>query len=278
MRWIALFPLALLTSCNGDVCGGGTCIDLRVDTADPNVTKVDQLELRVLGAATYTGKTSSLGTPVPLPVTTDISIPDGRTGTVWVAVNGLLNAAVVGEGMHAIAIKPGMRTTLTVHLTSKPQRRVFLLPPRNGQLGGQMATDMACSMAAQTAGLSGKYKALLGYSGVVGPSGLVMLDDGDREIVLPDNTLVASDGDFLQPNHIHAIDQGPAKERPTSECVWTNFEADGMYRTADCSGWTSQAVGQRGNFGEPDKSDVLWANFGGNRTCDALCHVYCIEQ
>lgn len=34
----------------------------------------------------------------------------------------------------------------------------------------------------------------------------------------------------------------------------------------------------RGNYGLVAKADVNWADFGDNKTCDALCHVYCMEQ
>jgi hypothetical protein len=256
VKRLFLVGALIIAGCRGDVCGGGTCIDLRVESGDPGVTKVDQLDLRVLGAATFTGKTMSLGAPVPLPVTTDISIPSDRSGNVWVAVTGLVAGMAVGEGAHGVVLKQGGRQTLIVKLTSKPARRVFLLSPHDGAIGGQTAADKVCGQEAQAAGLGGSYVALLGYTNVVGPSMTVTLADGDRQIVLPDNSLVSSDSGFIAADHIAAISEMANKQPSTSDCVWTNFKSDGTALGADCSGWNSKQVGQRGNYGEPDHSNV----------------------
>jgi hypothetical protein len=269
--------LALLAGCHSDVCNGGTCIELVV-ASDGTVPQVDQLNLRMIGAATYgPAKTDVLDKPLALPVTTDFLIPEGRTGTVTVEVDGLLAGAVVGEGAHSIAINPDNRVTLTVTLTSKKPRRIFLLPPHDGRLGGRDVVANTCTIAASKVGLDGMYAGVIGYAGIAGPAMTLTLNGGDREIVLTNGLLVATDSTFYLPDHLAPINLGPAMDQASQECVWTNFDPSGMARGADCAGWTDSML-LRGNYGLTDKSDVNWADFGGNTTCDALCHVYCIEQ
>jgi len=279
-RALAIAALAL-AGCHGDVCSsGGSCIDLTV-ASDGTVAQVDQLELRVYGAASFgPGRTTRLGNPVPFPVTSDIAIPDGRTGSVTVSVVALANGAVVGEGAHGVNILPGARARVTVTVTAKQPRHVFLLAPRNGRLGDRATVDKACGDAAAGAELQGNFVALLGYASIPGsPASYVSLTGGDRQVVRSDGLLVATDATFFQADHVEPIDTGPSGEPATSDCVWTNFTPNGVAPKggADCAGWMDDML-LRGNYGEPQQSNVNWCNFGDNQTCDALCHVYCLEQ
>src|SRR5262249_49604275 len=121
-------------------------------------------------------------------------------------------------------------------------RVIFLLTPdRYGNVlaaaGGIVQLDGQCTTAANNAGLSGSYVALIADSTIGATRGLSF--SPTRPIVLPSGTLV-SDGLLFSAAILHKIDEQADRSHPTSlsTCVWTGFDSSGATQSFNCSNWT----------------------------------------
>lgn len=140
----------------------------------------------------------------------------------------------------------------------------------DGNLGGLSGADQKCNASAASAGLSGTFVALLSSPAI---NAFDRLGDA-RGFVRPDGKPIAGspielrEGRFAYPPN---LDADGAQQ---SDWVWTG-------RTADCSGWTSNADDPPappygGDAGDASLSGD--AAFGyGSVGCSAKLHLYCTE-
>lgn len=303
----ALVLLCLLSGCGGsELCGGydGTCVGLRVVGA---IERVDELVVRVRGAATLDGSTPRpVGLPMRLPVSTALHLA-GAAGDLDVQLEGRLSGSTVGSGMVRVTVAPGEHverevqlrelassddlavgldratvadmTVLTVDGATLAPRRVFLLSGHTGILGTADVVDGMCTSEASQAGLTGTYRAIIGYG--TASAGTRLALTGDRDIVLPSGVKIATDGTFFTPTHLAPINELASRALGSGSCVWTNFSTSGSTATSsnDCLGWTSGSSTLNGTGGDPNASNASWAETVGTLyACTNTCHVYCIEQ
>jgi hypothetical protein len=299
----ALVLLLALAGCSAsDPCDGhaGTCLSLRVEDRG-GVGVVDQLAIRMTGVAQLDGTTPPTPRSVRLPVATAIYLRDGG-GRVDVTVRGLRAGAPVGLGQVTTMVPSHAHTAVVVGLwplagadlglvvddaavdaaatapdLQPPPRHIFLLPAQSSNLGPRRGLDDECTSAATSAGLPSQYRAVISYPGANPREQLAL--SGNRPIVLPSGSPVATDGTFFGLTHLGPINQ-MADGTTATGCVFTDFNYNGdriMATEGDCGGWTGNATATA-YVGEAASSDMHWS-FAGTASCNKLqCFVYCLEQ
>ena len=163
-------------------------------------------------------------------------------------------------------------------------RVIFLLTPdRYGNVlaaaGGIGPLDGQCTTAANSAGLSGSYVALIADSALGATRGLTFTTA--RPIVLPSGALV-SDGLLFSAAIYHAINEQANGTPPAGNatCVWTGFDSSGASVSFNCADWTIGAgtPNYQGAIGDTRVASSNWAH-ATDVVCNvATCFVYCLQQ
>ncbi len=148
-----------------------------------------------------------------------------------------------------------------------------------GDMGGLAAADAFCNNEAQTAGLSGNYKAWLSDDATSASSrfshsaGRYQMVNGD---VVADNWADLTDGNLDQriSRDQHGNIRGDAGNCYSR--VWTGTNTDGTATGNNCNDWTSPIGG--GTAGESDSAFAAWTNDVSGQGCGLRCPLYCFEQ
>jgi hypothetical protein len=171
-----------------------------------------------------------------------------------------------------------------------PPRRIFLTNGTwFGNFGGRAGADTHCAQEASTAGLSGKFVAILGDT-ATSPKQYLVLNGGARPIVLTTGQPIATDDTFWQPTHLNHINVNASAKQVgrannPSDYPWTGFDYTGATPSTDtCSNWTGSA-GLTATFGDswgdaPSTIVGAWANYAAQGNClsNYPARLYCIEQ
>ena len=165
-------------------------------------------------------------------------------------------------------------------LTPPGHRLAFLLPAGKGNLGGIFGLDARCTTEANIHFHFGIFAAVIAFPGLSARDHVKL--SGNRDIVLPDGTAVATDATFFSAQHLAAIDQfadGTTPAMGDGACVWTNTNDDGSRATTDdCKGWTKSGKGEQGNVSDPFAANADWGDPVNQAGCDTDCFLYCIQQ
>jgi hypothetical protein len=152
-----------------------------------------------------------------------------------------------------------------------------------GNLGGLTGADNTCQTLANTAGLSGTYKAWLSDD-TGSPS--TRFVQATVPYQLPNGTPIADNWDDLKDGTLAApiniMENG--NPIPNAGSVWTNTNTDGTVQDfRDCNDWMSGTSAHSGNFGLANRTNSEWTVFSrqscgpppagvsGNR-------LYCFQQ
>jgi hypothetical protein len=146
-----------------------------------------------------------------------------------------------------------------------------------GNLGGVAGADGICQILAESAGLSGTFKAWISDDTSEPASSFVPSND---PYVLVDGTRVADDwNDFTDGTLIRPINKDEVGT-DTDGWIWTNTNIFGqMYKVGgiphDCSGWWSNQGDATVGFTAESNG---WWTAVGTEGCDRIGHLYCVEQ
>ena len=146
-----------------------------------------------------------------------------------------------------------------------------------GNLGGISGADANCQDAAGAAGLEGTFRAWIAAAGV-GP--LDTWTQSPNPYVLRNGVAVADNWTDLTDGALSAainIDENGTLS--FAEFAWTGVQTTGAASLVEsCGGWTSAAVTDIGEQGNPSATDAAWTETLGNATCLAMRPLYCIQQ
>jgi hypothetical protein len=156
-------------------------------------------------------------------------------------------------------------------------RRVFASSlTKNGAFLGVDGADLICQTLADTAMLSGTYRAWLSDA-LEGPAQRFdTAFTGAYKLV--DGTVVAIGGwdDLTDGILEHAIDRSETGAQ-VGGTAWTNTLSDGASASAmDCGGWTSAAGTSA--VGDLGATDGTWTDLGGGQFCSNPFRFYCFEN
>ena len=162
----------------------------------------------------------------------------------------------------------------------------------NGNLGNFSGADAKCQAAAQSAALSGTYKAWIGgrmdNTGNGGGTQNVSerMTHSTGPYLLTTGTKVADDWTDLTDGSLdHGIDRDENGNLVTGS-VWTNTKTNGKAfdHRRDCGPggsqadvWGSADQFESGHYGNVGDSGSTWTS-NTNTTCTSLFHLYCFEQ
>ena len=164
--------------------------------------------------------------------------------------------------------------------TPPPVKRVFITRTEySGNLGGLAGGDLLCTGSAESAGMSGRFKAWLSDDSTsaidriadVGPwystSGAKLFNSRASLTTLPSMPIDRDEFGFAQQNHNY---------------VWTGTLAGGRAAGPgkNCNGWTasgSPATGSVGNSGLTD-GWTSTSSLGEPFFCNNTYNIYCFEQ
>jgi hypothetical protein len=258
---LALSGCGAVDPCDGH---GGGCLSLRIENGG-GVSAVDQLAIRLSGAARLDGSTPSAPRQsVTLPVATAIYLPDSAAGSVDVTVRGLRAGKLVGLGAAVATVAPRTHTTLTVTLAppativadlgelsdglpatdaldalfpvdahdAAPPPPDLLLPPRYVFVLPVQSSALPAESVLDTMCTDAASAAQLPsrYRALiaypnVNPRDVLVLNQG-RSIILPDSSPVATDASFFSTTHLGPIDETAGRQK-VSGCVFTDFNYNG---------------------------------------------------
>ena len=161
-------------------------------------------------------------------------------------------------------------------------RRVFVTSETfSGNLNGIEGADQQCQSLAESAGLTGTFKAWLSTRiPESSPSVRFTNTATAGPFLLVDDTVIATSWEDLTSGTLRApINQTELGVTITSELVWTNTLPDGTSaRDSDCGGWHETIT--IGVAGRSSETDAEWT-YGplGIALCPAPGHrLYCFEQ
>ncbi len=162
-----------------------------------------------------------------------------------------------------------------------PERTVFVTSSTyQGDLGGLSGADDKCEARAQTAGLSGTYKAWLSGA-ACGPAQACRSFDQSRGIfVLVDGTVVADDWNDLVDGTLQTAISLDEFGMTATNPVWTGTGGDGKpTATADdeCNDWATDNSLSNGRVGNPFATDSTWTD-ALSEGCSTFRALYCFEQ
>ncbi len=151
-----------------------------------------------------------------------------------------------------------------------------------GNVGGIAGADAICQAEADSAGLSGTFKAWFSDS-TTSPDNSFTKTPGPYRLV--DGTLVAADWHDLIDGTLEAAIDVTASGRPIISSrplsAWTNtvFNGSNAYPETDlnCGGGTHDGDGQNGLVGAIKLLDSGWTKFQ-LVSCDQFARFYCFEQ
>jgi hypothetical protein len=142
--------------------------------------------------------------------------------------------------------------------------------------------DGLCMSAAQAAGFSRTYRAILASSTrapstLLQSKGAVYIFDSLGTKLLVADTLSALWSTPSTPlqNTVSYDEYGAG---PGSQLVWTGANSDGTYFSiSSCVDWSSAAGGPTGRIGRPSDTDGQWLD-RANLPCNLRARLYCISQ
>lgn len=157
---------------------------------------------------------------------------------------------------------------------------VFVTSKRyDGNFGGVEGANKICQKHAETAGLSGEYKAWISTSPEQSPAHT--FKKSTRPYVLSNNTAIAKNwDDFVSGQHLAAIDHD---ENGTivgyTTRIWTSTTQQGKdLGKENCNGWQSNNIN---NFGWVGIVSRFWTpewSVEMSTACDEGRNLYCIQQ
>lgn len=166
---------------------------------------------------------------------------------------------------------------------AQAQLRVFVTSGTyNGaQIGGVGGADQICNDLADTAGLSGYFKAWISNEGNSDP--LDRFDQGAVEYQLVNGTKVADDWADLVSCTGSCLDAGINLDEdgnaPSGTRAWTDVRSDGGDDTGgNCSDWMAGTAGFNGQYGIIGATDSTWTDSSGGVPCNNTYHLYCVQQ
>lgn len=153
----------------------------------------------------------------------------------------------------------------------------------NGDLGGLQGADFKCQTTANTAGLSGSFKAWLSDDNNPA-SGRLTHSSGPYQNIMGEliayNWNDLTDGTLV--NAIKYDENGVAiKEQNFSDNAWTGTTFEGKSDDDNCSNWNFGEANWNlvGSVGTPVSDKQFWTDWGdGIQLCNEKLHLYCIEQ
>lgn len=155
----------------------------------------------------------------------------------------------------------------------------------NGNLNGVVGADAKCQIHANSAGLTGTYKAWLSSGSLSAES---RLSKSTAPYKLVNGTVIANNWtdltDQVLSSSIKVNEFGIPVTAPANYWdVWTNTSTSGgiydVQSNLNCSSWTSSASTQTGRGGTSAESGYRWTSseFVGH-ACNTAARLYCFEQ
>ena len=158
----------------------------------------------------------------------------------------------------------------------RPKRAFVSSAEYKGALGADPSGwDALCARLAQDAGLhvEGEFVAWLSTADALA---VARLGDEEREWFDVKGTLVASGKVPLGPAIALGIDE-KGKVVQVGGNVWTGTFADGGPTSLNCNGWTTDAEGVQGAYGEVGGTAETWSR-KNTENCDSSNRIYCFEK
>lgn len=141
----------------------------------------------------------------------------------------------------------------------------------NGAMGGAVGADEKCSVAAQYAGLSGNWRAIISDDLQAARSKLP--NAPTIPYYLLDGTKLANSADDLFDGTINnAINMDEHKNKVADKKVWTGTTADGQTTGSNCHNWGW--VSATGTAGSTDSNFGAWINEMAD-SCNVGKRLYC---
>lgn len=151
----------------------------------------------------------------------------------------------------------------------------------SGNMGGLSGADSKCKSAAEAAGLTRTYKAILSDSGNDAEDRLII--SGEVYIIdsLGNSNLVVNSGVALwntdSINLLSSIDLDE-NGNTVNDSVWTGTGSDGgVFFTDNCTNWTSSGGGTDGFTGSSASLNDQWVE-SLSEACSNSNRLYCISQ
>ena len=162
--------------------------------------------------------------------------------------------------------------------------RIFVTSSKwDGKLGGLGGADSKCNSAAQGAGLSGNWGAILSDSSTTAKSrttvnGPVYNLNGDK---IADDSTDLWDGNIDSDVAYDESGTDISGSGSMDDWAWTGSDSGGGTRSSKvCSNWTSDANGPNGALGDSGDSGSEWLEetySNGDDNCDQSHRLYCID-
>ena len=145
-------------------------------------------------------------------------------------------------------------------------------------MGGTNGADAKCQSAASTAGLSGRYIALVS-SGNTGALSRVTSNGPFYSVT--EDMAYATKSDFLTTSFSNVTDElGNVPNDGIT--VWSGSDTSGNASMHDCLSWTSVSSGDSATLGSDDSTNLNatngWAAGETTGTCDQAHALFCVEQ
>ena len=150
----------------------------------------------------------------------------------------------------------------------------------SGNMGGLSGADSKCKSAAEAAGLTRTYKAILSDSGNDAEDRLII--SGEVYIIdsLDNSNLVVNSGVALwntdSVNLLSSIDLDE-NGNTVNDSVWTGTGSDGGVLIDNCTNWTSSVGGTDGFIGSSASLNDQWVE-SISEGCNNSNRLYCISQ
>lgn len=228
---------------------------------------------------TFSGCSSALSVSVSGAATAQISVNGGAWATSGAILSGqTLQVRLTSSG----SVSTGLTATVTIGSTSanwtvttrSGSLSIFETPSSYiaGSLGGLSGANSICQTAANTAGYSGTYVAILSSDTTSAASNLTLsypiVNAYDGSTVASSNLWIGSlNGNIKTPS-------GSSPAAP----VWTGSTASGGIDTGKtCTSWSSTSGA--GMWGEAFSTASQWiANCDSCNACSSAEQLYCIQQ
>ncbi len=166
---------------------------------------------------------------------------------------------------------------MTVHYTPAAYRIFTTTLTYTGNLGGLTGADAKCQAQADSASLTGTWKAILSDSGT-NASGRLSFASGIDFTNMLGTTVATSAADLWDGTISDAVnfDQLTA---PRGHTVWTGSAFSGLGAAEHCLDWSSTNNAQTGRYGNPSDSSTPnnWLS-SGTITCDLSQALLCVAQ
>ena len=160
--------------------------------------------------------------------------------------------------------------------------RIFVTSKKfQADLGRRRGANKKCQDAAESAGLEGKYRALLSKPG----SSVREVFINKQSVLNMKGELVSNAGDIWQGSLMNAV-KYDENIQPVNGPVWTASTHYGGFRFADvngvppgaCKGWRSGEASRYGYVGDPQSTSSTWIETPIGIPCSEQAHLYCISH